>query len=72
MTTDKELLANLRTEMDAWFGLLNKIDKELSASHLKHIPKNNREAQALLLEADTIRQRALKRIGEIEERLGLR
>lgn len=67
MTIEQELTNNLRAEMDAWYGLLNKIDKELSSPHIKLVPKND----PLLVEADNIRQNALKRIGEIERRLGL-
>jgi restriction endonuclease S subunit len=58
-----ELQATLRIELEAWFGLLNKIDKELAQS--KNILKND----PIMLEVSDIRSKALKRIVEIEKKL---
>jgi hypothetical protein len=68
-TTIKEeteaLTATLRKELDAWYGRLNQVDRQLAKSKL---PKTH----PLTIEGFSLRQGALDRIHKIEEMLGQR
>lgn len=60
------IFAQWREELDAWYGLLNKIDKEVDRCKLVS------KSDPVLLEVHDFRNNALRRIGKLEELLGQR